>query len=66
MCVVNIGYVSLTVYIDGVCRALRRHHLIGGGAPTWKVGVGGAKMKSAAAAFGGACGLVLSQIILSI
>jgi len=44
-------------------RALRRHHLIGGGAPTRKVGVGGAKMKSAAAAFGGACVLVLSQTI---
>jgi len=55
-------------------RALRRHHLIGdgapevyrvggGGAPTRKVGVGGAKMKSAAAASGGACGLVFSQTL---
>jgi len=53
-------------------RALRRHHLIGGGAPEVygrrrrradrKVGVGDAKMKSAAAAaFGGAYGLVLIQ-----
>jgi len=37
--------------------------MIGGGAPTRKVGVGGAKMTSGVAAFGGACGLVLSQTI---
>jgi len=60
-----------------VIRALRRLHLIGGGAPEvrfgggggapiWKVGVGGAKMKSAAAAFGGLCGLFLYLISLLI
>jgi len=51
---------AIVKFIGGciLARALRRHHLIGDGAPTRKVGVGGVKVKSAAAAFGGACRLV--------